>query len=194
MTTPEDAAIAAGEIGLPAVVKAVSPQLQHKSDVGAVRLGLASTDAVADAARDITVRIAGLDPAPPLDGFLVSPMRTGGVELLLGVVADPVWGQVLALGLGGVWTEIFADVSVRVLPIDASDVRTMVDELKGSALLRGARGTTATDLDALVDVVLRFAALATSLGDDLASLEINPLLVDGARIEALDALVSWSEA
>ncbi len=187
------AAVAAAEgIGYPVVVKAVSPTLAHKSDVGAVRLDLRSADAVQAACEEISARIAALTPAPPLVGFLVSPMRSGGTELLVGVVRDETWGQVLAVGLGGIWTEIFADASIRVLPVTATDVRAMLDELKGAALLRGARGAAPADLDALVDAVLRFAALAQALEDDLESLEVNPLRVDGATIEALDALVTWS--
>jgi acetate---CoA ligase (ADP-forming) len=103
-----------------------------------------------------------------------------------------VWGQVLAVGLGGVWTEIFNDLSLRILPVTAADVRTMLGELKGTALLRGARGSTAVDLDALVDVVLRIATLAHALGENLESLEINPLRADGSQIEALDALITWT--
>ncbi len=135
----DGALVAAARFGYPVALKTVAPELQHKSDVGAVRLGLADNEGLRAALADMDARMRALSPAPTVEGFLVSPMRAGGVELLLGVVHDPVWGQVLALGLGGVWTEIFADVSLRILPITTADVRAMLGELKGTALLRGAR-------------------------------------------------------
>jgi succinyl-CoA synthetase beta subunit len=124
-------------------------------------------------------------------GTLVQPQRAGGVELLVGVVRDAEWGLVLAVGLGGVWVEVLKDSALRILPVDAAEVRRALGELRGAKLLEGARGTEPADLDALAAVIARVGELAEGLGDDLESLEINPLLVDGARIEALDALITW---
>lgn len=104
---------------------------------------------------------------------------------------DPAWGLVLAVGLGGVWVEVLKDSVLRLLPVDAAEVRRALGELRGAKLLTGARGTEPADLDALAEVITRVADLAGALGDDLESLEINPLLVRGSRIEALDALVTW---
>jgi len=118
-------------------------------------------------------------------------MRTGGVELLVGIVRDPAWGQVMAVGLGGIWVEILKDTSLRVLPVSREDIRMILDELQGKALLQGARGSKPADLDRLVEVVYRASMLARALGDRLESLEINPLRVDGSQIEALDALITW---
>ncbi len=190
--TPTDAVAASERLGFPVVVKASSPELAHKSDVGAVRLDLRSPDAVRAACEDIAQRLAALPQPPTLDGFLISPMRSGGIELLLGVVRDETWGQVLAVGIGGVWTEILADTSLRILPVTKGDVRDMLDELKGAALLYGTRGSTPADMELLVDVIVRFAELAGALEHELDSLEVNPLRVDGATIEALDALVTWN--
>ncbi|NUT09901.1 MAG: CoA-binding protein, partial [Nonomuraea sp.] len=127
----------------------------------------------------------------PDAGALVQPQRGGGIELLVGVVRDPAWGLTLAVGLGGVWVEVLRDAALRVLPVDADEVRRALSELRGAALLNGARGTEPADLDAVADAVTRIAAFAESLGDDLESLEINPLLVAGSRVEALDALITW---
>jgi acetate---CoA ligase (ADP-forming) len=173
-------------------LKIASPDLLHKSDVGGVRLDLRDEASVRQAFEAVIAAAGGVAPPPRVDGVLVSPMRSGGVEVLTGVVRDPLWGLVLAVGLGGVWTEIFNDVSLRVLPVAPADVEEMLGELKGAALLRGARGAPAADVGALVDVILRIAGLAQSLAPDLESLEINPLLVHGSRIEALDALVTWN--
>jgi succinyl-CoA synthetase beta subunit len=125
---------------------------------------------------------------------LVQPQRASdGVELLVGVVRDPSWGPTLAVGLGGVWVETLRDSSLRLLPVDPDDVRRMLGELRGARLLQGVRGTPPADLDRLVEVIHRIGTLACRLGDRLESLEVNPLLVDGARVEALDAVLTWRE-
>lgn len=125
--------------------------------------------------------------------MLVSPMRPAGIELLVGIVRDPLWGLTLTLGLGGIWTEVLKDTAVRVLPVGREEIAAMLDELRGAALLRGARGQAPVDRDALIDVIYRTSLLARSLASRLNALEINPLWIDGERIEALDVLVSWNE-
>ncbi|MWA05994.1 CoA-binding protein [Actinomadura sp. LD22] len=185
----EDAAVAAADrFGYPVVLKAAADGLARKSDIGGVRLGLAGPDAVRAAYREVMAALAGREGA----GALVQPQRSGGVELLAGIVRDPAWGLTLAVGLGGVWVEVLRDSALRLLPVDARDVREALGELRGAALLDGARGTKPADLDAVAGVVARVAALAASLGDRLESLEINPLRVDGTDVEILDALITWT--
>jgi acetate---CoA ligase (ADP-forming) len=121
---------------------------------------------------------------------LVTPMRTGGVELLAGVTLDPTFGPVLAVGLGGVWVEILQDTSLRVLPVDAAEVKRMLAELRGLPLLRGARGSKAADLDALAEVITGIGETALSLNGALRALEVNPLWVNGDQVEALDVLIA----
>jgi acyl-CoA synthetase (NDP forming) len=186
----EDAAVAAAErFGYPVVLKAVADGLGHKSDIGGVRLNLLSADDVRSAHREVcaALRAGGATGI----GTLVGPQRAGGVELLVGVVRDPAWGLTLAVGLGGVWGEVLRDCALRLLPVDQAEVLQALGELGGADLLRGARGVEPADLDALADVVAKVGWLAQGLGDRLESLEINPLLVRGAQIEALDALVTW---
>jgi hypothetical protein len=182
---------AAREVSFPVVLKVASPDIVHKSDIGGVRLNLQNEQEVRAAFQRIMQAAGSVSPTPRIEGVLVSPMRTGGVELLVGIVRDPAWGQVLAVGLGGIWVEILNDTSLRVLPVSREDIRVMLDELQGKALLHGARGSNAADLDRLVEVVYRTSMLAQALGDTLESLEINPFRVDGAQIEALDALITW---
>ncbi|HEX8004995.1 MAG TPA: acetate--CoA ligase family protein, partial [Trebonia sp.] len=128
-------------------------------------------------------------PGAHIDGVLVTPMRSGGVEMLVGVTVDPAFGPVLAVGLGGIWVEILRDTTLRVLPVGAAEVKSMLGELRGLPLLRGARGTRPADLDALAQVISGMGEVALSLNGSLRALEVNPLWVNGDQIEALDVLV-----
>jgi acetate---CoA ligase (ADP-forming) len=126
-----------------------------------------------------------------VDGVLVAPMRTGGIELFVGCTRDAQWGPVIAVGLGGVWVEILQDVALRPLPIEATEVRRMLGELRGARLLQGARGTQTADLDAVAAVIARIGDAAVALGPGLEALEVNPLWVRRSEVEALDALAVW---
>lgn len=183
----EDEAVAVAGHG-PVAVKLVSPDVLHKSDLGAVRLGVQGEAAVRSAYRGV---LAVAPVGARVDGVLVTAMRTHGVELIVGVVRDPDWGLVLAVGLGGVLVEVLDDAVLRRLPVTREDVLTMLGELRGSAVLDGVRGRPAVDRDALADAVHLLARLAGALGDDLESLEVNPLRADADGAEALDALVTW---
>ena len=178
------AAAAAADLGYPVVVKAAG--LAHKSDVDGVRLNLAGQAAVRQAYREVR------DAAGTAD-VLVQPYRTGGVELITGIVRDPAWGLMLAVGLGGVWVEVLQDAALRPLPVSAREVREALGELRGAAVLRGARGTPPADLTRVAEVIAGIAAVAAALGDRLESLEANPLLVRGDQVEALDALITWRD-
>jgi len=193
-TSADEAASAARELGFPVVLKIASPDILHKSDIGGVKLNLRDEQAARDAFTAVMQAAREHAPDARIEGALVSPMRAGGVELLVGVVHDPNFGQVLAVGMGGIYVEVLKDASLRVLPIDHAEVQAMLDELQGKALLQGARGTTPADMGALADTIMRVARVAQGLGDRLESLEINPLRVDGSQIEALDAVLTWRNA
>jgi acyl-CoA synthetase (NDP forming) len=185
----DEAVAVAQRVGLPVALKICSAQITHKSDIGGVALGLGTAAEVA--AAYARVRAAGDKvPGASVDGVLVTPMRTGGVELLAGVTVDPTFGAVLAVGLGGVWVEILQDTSLRVLPVDAGEVKRMLGELRGLPLLSGARGSQPADLDALAEVIARIGETALELDGALRVLEINPLWVNGDQVEALDVLVA----
>jgi len=186
----QEAKAFAEEYGVPVALKVASSALAHKSDIGGVALGV-KVDQVVGTFDDLVNRLAVALPAATLDGVLVGPMRTGGIELLVGVVTDPTWGKVLSLGLGGVWVEVLGDVALRVLPVSPEEIMAMLAELRGAALLSGARGTRSVDMDRLVSVVHRIAQLAEGLGAALDTLEVNPLRVDGECVEVLDALAIW---
>jgi acetate---CoA ligase (ADP-forming) len=187
--TLDEAIAGAQRYGFPVVLKAIIPSVAHKSDVGAVELGVTDAEDLHAAAKRITERLAAAGHRA--ERFLVSPMRPRGVELIAGVVRDPAWGPVLAVGFGGTWAEVLSDTALRVLPIDEHDVRDMLAELRGASLLTAPRGLPPVDLDAVVAAVAAIARLADSLGDDLESIEVNPLWVRGSQVEGLDALVTW---
>lgn len=185
VTSPVAAAEAALELGGPVAIKVVSADLPHKSAAGGVALGVTPAIAAATAA-DLLAAVQRRAPAARIDGLLVSPMRPDGLDLLAGVVRDPDWGCVLAVGLGGVWTEVLRDVCRVALPASPRAIRAALSELRAAPLL--------VDLDAVVTVVARIGELALALGDTLATLEVNPLRVTGSTVEALDAAVEWKEA
>lgn len=190
-TSADEAVQVARELGLPVVLKIQSAVLPHKSDVGGVALNLSTEEAVRTEFTAMLERVQTRHPGVEIEGILVSPMRPAGIELLVGVVRDPVWGPVLTLGLGGIWTEVLKDTAIRILPVQRSEIETMLGELRGAALLRGTRGQEGIDLQALSEIIYRISALALALGPRLNALEINPLLVSSSRIEALDVLVSF---
>lgn len=188
----EEAVAAARAIGGRVVLKILSPDIAHKTEVGGVALDLAG-DAAVRAAFDTmmaTVRLRA--PASMIEGVIVAPMRSGGVELLAGVARDPHWGLVCAVGLGGFWVDALADTTLCMLPARHEEVVAAFRSLRGAKMLQGYRGAAPVDLDAVADVVQRIGHAAWALGDDLAALEVNPLLVSADRIEALDALAVWT--
>jgi acyl-CoA synthetase (NDP forming) len=192
VSSAEEAVKAAAGIGGPLAVKIVSADIMHKSDIGGVRLDVPPDEsAVREAYRAVTAAAAAAGPGAVTD-VLISPMRTGGTELLVGVVRDSVWGPMLAVAIGGIFVEVLQDSALAPLPVTTGQARRMLGTLRGRALLDCARGGAPADLDALSAVIARIGDLATALGDDLESLEVNPLWVDGATIEALDAVVTWT--
>jgi acetate---CoA ligase (ADP-forming) len=187
-TSAGEAVEIAHRVGLPVALKVCSAQITHKSDIGGVALSLTSESDIRAAYEKVRAA-ADAVPSASVDGVLVTAMRSGGAELLAGVTVDPTFGPVLAVGLGGVFVEVLRDTSLRVLPVDAAEVRRMLGELRGLPVLEGARGRRPADLDAVAEAITGLAATALSLGSALRTLEVNPLWVDGDQVEALDVLV-----
>jgi acyl-CoA synthetase (NDP forming) len=188
----DEAAAAAEALGEAVVVKIVSADIPHKSDVGGVALGLrgaAQARAAFERTRDHALAAR---PGARLDGALVARMLSGGVECIAGVHRDPVFGPVLMFGLGGIHVETLRDVSLRALPVTRDDALAMVRGLRGFAILDGARGRAPVDLDSMADALCALADFALRAGDSLDSAEINPLIArpraDGGCV-AVDALV-----
>ena len=171
-------------------MKIVSAQILHKSDIGGVRLGVLGDVAVREAYAAL-VAAAATVPGAQVDGVLVAPMRPPATELLVGVVRDPQWGPILAVAFGGILVEVLGDSALSPLPVSPARVVQLLGQLRGAAILGGVRGSAPVDVEALAAVIARIGDLALALGDDLVSLEVNPLRVDGSQIEALDAVIEW---
>ncbi len=192
------AALAEGWLakGVAVAVKVVSADILHKSDVGGVRLGLSDAASVAEAFVQVTRDAGAAVPGARIAGALVAPMVRGGIECILGVRNDPVFGPVVMFGLGGAFVEVLRDVSFRVAPLTRDDARAMVREVRAFPLLDGARGRAPADLEAIVDALLALSAFAVASRDSLESVDVNPFVVFapgtapmGASAMALDAVV-----
>lgn len=189
VTSAAAAVRAAAQVGYPVVMKASGAQIAHKTELGLVKIGLTSASQVRDAYRELTdiARYEGVS----LDGILVCQMVEQGVEMVLGMTHDDLFGPTVTVGLGGVLVEVLHDAAVRVPPFGEDQARAMLAELRGRALLDGVRGRPPADRDALVEVILRVQRMALELGEHIAELDINPLMVlpRGQGAVALDALV-----
>ena len=184
--------MAAGEIGYPVVLKIESPDILHKTEIGALRAGLLDEQAVREAYGQIMDNIAAHAPGAEVRGVLVQEMVSGGVEVIVGVSYDSQLGPVLLYGLGGIFVEALRDVSLRLCPVSRLDAREMISEVAGSRLLQGFRGTLKADVEALVDVLVSVSHMAASLEGTISELDINPLSVlpQGQGVKALDALIA----
>ncbi len=187
-----EAMAAARALDAPVVLKILSPDIPHKTEVGGVALGLRGDDAVREAFGSMIARVTAARPDAQIEGVIVSPMRDAGIELFVGTLRDPQWGPAIAVGLGGVWVEALKDTSLRLLPVTEDEALQMLDELRGKTLLDGFRGAPPVDRAALARGIVAIGQAALALGPELVSLEVNPLLACGSRIEALDGLTQWS--
>jgi acyl-CoA synthetase (NDP forming) len=183
-----EAAAACGNLKPPLVLKVVSPDILHKSDAGGVKVGLKSAAEVEDAVRAMMKRPA--IQSARIDGFLLEEMAPAGLEFVVGGLRDPQFGPLVMVGLGGIFVEVLADVSFRICPIARLDAEEMLEELKGAALLRGARGRNPVSREAIVDALLKVggeSGLMMTHGDDIAEADINPIIVSEHAALAVDA-------
>lgn len=192
--TLEDARAAAERIGYPLVAKLVSPDVAHKTEHGLIRLGLNSADAVAEAFRSMMAKAQSMNVR--IEGVTLEPMLHGGVEILAGVTRDPVFGWMLTVGLGGVWTELMQDARHKLLPVSASDAEGMLRSLKGFKLLDGYRSAPKADVPAAARAIAALGDAVLAGGERLREVEVNPLLVmpEGKGAVAVDALVLLTAA
>ena len=192
-TTADEAVAAAQALGYPIVMKIESPDLPHKTEAGGVLLGVADDEAVRAGFATIMANARHYKPDAVLGGVLMQEMVTGGRELILGMTRDPQFGPAIAFGLGGIFVEVLKDVALGVPPLTARDVDGMLSRLRGRAILdgSGSRGAGPVDLDAITDTLLRFSQLCIDLRDDVAEIDINPLLAlpRGQGVRVVDCLI-----
>ena len=172
----------------PVVVKVMSPDILHKSDAGGVKVGLKSAAEVEGAIRTMMQQPA--IAAVRIDGFLIEEMAPAGQEMVIGGLRDPQFGPLVMVGLGGIFVEVLADVSFRICPITRLDAQEMLAELKGAAILKGARGRKPVSQEAIIDVLLKVGGengLLTQHAADIKEADINPLIVSDAGAVAVDA-------
>jgi acyl-CoA synthetase (NDP forming) len=188
VTGPEGVEAAFAALKPPVVVKVMSPDILHKSDAGGVRVGLKS----AAEAKEAIAAMAALPKirGARIDGWLLEEMAPAGQEMVVGGLRDPQFGPLVMVGLGGIFVEVLADVSFRICPITRLDAEEMLDELKGAAVLKGARGRRPVSREAIVDVLMRMGGedgLLMRYADDIQEADVNPLIVSEAGAVAVDA-------
>lgn len=186
--TADEAVEAASEFGYPVVLKIVSPDVTHKSDVGGVKLGLDSEETVAAAFQEITKAVKRQQSDARIEGVAVQKMARPGIEVIVGMSKDPQFGPVLMFGLGGVLVEVLKDVAFRIVPLEARDARQMIREIKGFPVLEGFRGQEPADLEALEKLLLKVSAFVEA-HPEIEELDLNPVFAykDGAL--AVDARI-----
>jgi acyl-CoA synthetase (NDP forming) len=191
----DEAVAAAGELGFPVAMKIVSADIAHKSDIGGVLLDVCDVDSARQGYGTLLKRATGAVPAARIEGVLVAPMAKRGVETILGVMRDPTFGPVVLFGLGGVFVEVFKDVTLRLAPFDEAEALAMIREVRGCRLLEGVRGTARSDVRALANALVALGDFAAAQADELESIDINPFLVlpEGQGAVALDALIVIQE-
>lgn len=191
-TTEEEARIQAAQIGYPVVLKIVSPDISHKSDIGGVKVALEDDAAVTAAFKEIIANANNAVPDARITGIAVQHMAPEGTEVIIGMTTDPQFGPVVMFGLGGIMVEVLQDVSFRVVPLAERDAEQMIDEIKGQAILDGVRGRPPVDKAAIKSAILKVSEFVER-NRDIQELDLNPMLVyrDGAI--AVDARIVISE-
>lgn len=189
--TAQEAARIAGEMGFPVVLKIVSPDITHKSDVGGVKLGLQSPQEVEAAFQEIMESVRRRQPGARIEGVAVQQMARPGIEVIMGMSKDPQFGPVLMFGLGGILVEVLKDVAFRVVPLEPRDARQMIREIKAFPVLEGFRGQEPADLEALERMLLQLSRFVEE-HPEIEELDLNPVLAyrDGAI--AVDARIVLS--
>jgi acyl-CoA synthetase (NDP forming) len=170
----------------PVVLKTAAPEVVHKSDIGGVIAGIRNHDELMHAAKTIQGRIRAKHPAAQ-DIFLVQEQITGS-ELIIGMKRDGQFGPVIMFGLGGIFVEIFKDVSFRIAPLSQKDAFEMINEIKGSRILAGARGAKAADLPAIADIIVKISRLSMD-HPEIAEIDLNPVIVNEAKALVADARI-----
>ena len=192
-TTWEEAREIARRIGYPVAAKLVSPDILHKTEAGVIALDITSEQDLRKKYEEILMKGEAYRAGTRIDGVLIQEMvDVRGVETIIGVSQEPPFGPAVLFGLGGIFVEVMADVSIRVLPASAADLRAMISEIRGYKILKGARGRSPADIDAVFESLVRVARLVSEFPQSIREIDINPFIVmeKGKGARAVDALIS----
>ncbi len=173
----------------PVVMKIASPDLPHKTEIGGVLLNIDDEQSIRDGHATLIERASTAKPDAQIDGVIVAEMIKGGVETVMGVVRDPVFGPVVMFGIGGVFVEVLKDVSFRVAPFGVDEAHRMIDQIRGRAMLDGVRGAPPSDIAALADALSRLSVFAAANAESIESIDVNPFIVLPKGAAAVDALI-----
>lgn len=185
----EDEAVeAARRIGFPIVLKVISPQVLHKSDVGGVILNLRDEEGIREAYRRIHENVKAKVPGATIEGILVQEMAPSSTEVIVGAIKDPTFGPTIMFGLGGIFVEILGDVSFRLVPIERVDAEEMIGEIKAYKILEGARGMPRADKEALIEILLKTSDMLMDI-PEIKELDLNPIMVYERGAKIVDARV-----
>ncbi len=187
-TTEAEARDLAAEIGYPVVLKIVSPDIAHKSDVGGVKVGLEDDASVAAAYQEIIANVKRAEPDARITGIAVQHMAPAGTEVIVGMTTDPQFGPVMMFGLGGIMVEVLKDVSFRVVPLASRDAKQMIGEIEGSVILDGIRGQPPADRQAIEDALLKVSDFVER-NPEIQELDLNPMMVYPEGAIAVDARI-----
>ncbi len=189
VTDRQAAMAAARRAGHPVVLKVDSPDIPHKTEAGAVRLGLRSDEDVGNAFDEVMRNARAYAPDANILGVSVQPMVSKDFELFVGARQDPLFGPVVVVGLGGIFVEVLQDTVVDLAPVTPAHAREMLSRLRGRRLLEGFRGAAAADLDELSTLISRVSHLIAAHADRIEEVDVNPLAISNGKAMALDALV-----
>jgi len=184
----EEAIKIAKEIGFPIVMKIVSPDVLHKSDVGGVKVNVKNEEELIKAYDEIVTNVKSKKPDARIVGILIQEMVPQATEVIIGGIRDPQFGPAVMFGLGGIFVEIFRDVSFRIAPVSVEDALEMISEIKGYQILKGYRGATPADLDALADAIVKTSKMLLE-NEEIDQLDLNPVFVFEKGIKVIDARV-----
>jgi acetate---CoA ligase (ADP-forming) len=190
-TSAEEAAAAAARIAGPVALKVQSPDITHKTEAGAVALGIAGDGAVREAYYRVLAAAKAAHPDAPVHGVLVQAMAPRGREMILGITRDPTFGPMLMIGFGGIHVEVLRDVAFAPVPISPEEAQGLLGELKGAALLDGVRGEPPADRAALAELISKMSRFAADYADLIEEIDLNPVIVhpDGQGLTVVDALI-----
>ena len=178
----------AEDIGYPIVMKIVSPDIIHKSEAGGVKVGIENGKSAKEAYQKIMSNAIAYNDKADIHGIITYKMAPVSTEVIIGMMKDPHFGPVVMFGLGGIFVEVLKDVSFRILPVKATDVKEMISEIKGYPILKGIRGEAPRDIAAIEDVLLKLSSLVMD-NPEIKEIDLNPILVYEKGLQIVDARI-----